>query len=384
MNHQAKKKRRSRGSEDAIREYLALGLVPNLGAYRIKLLMQRVDHPQEVFRLNRNELISIDGIGPVVANAIQKFNDWDEVDKLLRQTEACGAEIISYQDDDYPALLREIFDPPILLWLKGDSDILDSPGVAVIGTRRATRYGIRKAAEFSAALVSHNLTVVSGLAYGIDAIAHKTTIEAGGKTIAVLGSGIDTIYPAKHKELAKDIWESGGAVISEFPPGTKPDAGNFPVRNRIVSGLSLGTLVVESGLEGGSMITARSALDQNREVFAIPHSLDNENGKGCNAIIKRGWGKLVQQLDDIMDELPVTYVKEELETRLEKKKWETVDLDELSESICRWLQGNTMPVHIDLLSEKLELPSHRLLPKLLELEMMGCIRQSAGKKFELS
>lgn len=383
MNHQVKKKRRS-SSEGAIREYLALGLVPNLGAYRIKLLMQRVDHPQDVFRLSTKELISIDGIGPVVASAIQKFNDWDEVDKLLRQTEACGAEIISYQDSTYPSLLREIFDPPILLWIKGYPGILDSPGVAVIGTRRATNYGKKKAGEFTAALVGHHLTVVSGLAYGVDAIAHKTALESGGKTVAVLGSGIDTIYPSKHIELAVGIWESGGAVISEFPPGTKPDAGNFPVRNRIVSGLTLGTLVIESGLEGGSMITARSALDQNREVFAIPHSLDNENGKGCNAIIKRGWGKLVQHIDDILDELPVTYIPENRKPMATKKNWETSELDELSRSICQQLHEHTVPVHIDVLSEELELPSHRLLPKLLELEMMDCIKQTAGKKFELT
>ena len=381
MNHQAKKKKRN--SNDAIREYLALGLVPNLGAYRIKLLMQRVDHPQEIFRLGGKELMSIDGIGPVVANAIQKFNDWDEVDKLLKQTITCSAEIISYRDEAYPSLLREIFDPPILLWLKGDSGILDTPGVAVIGTRRATKYGLKKAEEFSAGLVRHHLTVVSGLAYGVDAAAHKATVAAGGKTIAVLGSGIDNIYPGKHRELAKNIWESGGAVVSEFPPGTNPDAGNFPVRNRIVSGLTLGTLVIESGLEGGSMITARSALDQNREVFAIPHSLDNENGKGCNAIIKRGWGKLVQHMDDILDELPVTITKGEHEATVKKSNWKSVQLDDLSQSICGSLEKNTLPMHIDALSEKLELPSHRLLPKLLELEMMDCVRQTAGKKFEL-
>ncbi|NGP77170.1 DNA-protecting protein DprA [Balneolaceae bacterium YR4-1] len=346
--------------------------------------MQKVDHPQDIFRLNTQELISIDGIGPVVANAIQKFNNWDEVDKLLSQTEVCGASIISFRDNNYPALLKEIFDPPILLWVKGDPAILDLPGVAVIGTRRATSYGIRKAKEFTADLTAQHLTVVSGLAYGVDAIAHRTTIENGGKTVAVLGSGIDTIYPGKHKDLAKDIWESGGAVISEFPPGTKPDAGNFPVRNRIVSGLTLGTLVIESGLEGGSMITARSALDQNREVFAIPHSLDNENGRGCNAIIKRGWGKLVQHIDDILDELTVTRVREDQEPRIQKRNWEMAELDEVSGTICRVLHESTYPIHIDDLSEKLEMPTFRLLPKLLELEMMDCVRQIAGKKFELS
>ncbi|MGK7368726.1 MAG: DNA-processing protein DprA, partial [Candidatus Halalkalibacterium sp. M3_1C_030] len=178
MNHQAKKK----NNADAIREYLALGLVPNLGAYRIKLLMQRVEHPQEIFRLAKNKLIAIEGIGPVVANAIQKFNDWDKVDKLLKQTEECGAKVITYRDEAYPALLREIYDPPILLWFKGDPAVLSTHGVAVVGTRRSTDYGLKKAEEFATALVQKGLTVVSGLAYGVDASAHKSTLAAGGKT----------------------------------------------------------------------------------------------------------------------------------------------------------------------------------------------------------
>ncbi|MGK7368901.1 MAG: DNA-processing protein DprA, partial [Candidatus Halalkalibacterium sp. M3_1C_030] len=246
---------------------------------------------------------------------------------------------------------------------------------------RSTDYGLKKAEEFATALVQKGLTVVSGLAYGVDASAHKSTLAAGGKTIAVLGSGVDNIYPGKHLDLAKNIWESGGTVISEFPPGTNPDAGNFPVRNRIVSGLTLGTLVIESGLEGGSMITARSALDQNREVFAIPHSLDNQNGKGCNAIIKRGWGKLVQDIEDLTVELPVTFSEENLSAIKQEAKWRSVELDTLCVSICKLLEEEAL--HIDRMSEKLGLPSYALLPKLLELEMLECVRQTAGKNFEL-
>lgn len=379
MNHQAKTKNKNKA--DAIREYLALGLVPNLGAYRIKLLMQRVDHPQEIFRLAKNELTAIDGIGQVVASAIRKFNDWEKVDRILSETEDCSAKIISYLDEAYPALLREIYDPPILLWVKGDPAVLCTNGVAIVGTRRSTDYGLKKAEEFATALVQNGLTVVSGLAYGVDASAHKSTLAAGGKTIAVLGSGVDNIYPGKHQELAKNIWKSGGAVISEFPPGTNPDAGNFPVRNRIVSGLTLGTLVIESGLEGGSMITARSALDQNREVFAIPHSLDNHNGRGCNAIIKRGWGKLVQDIEDLIVELPVKVLKEDRTAHKQEYKWKSLELDELAVLICSLLEEE--PSHIDRMSDKLALPSHALLPKLLELEMLDCIRQTAGKNFEL-
>lgn len=369
-------------SKSPVREFIALGLVPNLGAYRIRLLMQTVDHPQEIFRLDSDTMMRIDGIGPTVAKSVQTFNRWDEVDRVLEHSQECGAELITYQDPGYPKLLLEIFDPPILLWVKGRTEVLDTPGVAVVGTRRVTGYGKEKAAAFSKALVRNGLTVVSGLALGVDGIAHKTAIEGGGTTVAVLGSGIDNIYPSNHKRLARQIEESGGAVISEFPPGTMPDAGNFPIRNRIVSGMTLGTLVIESGLKGGSMITARSALDQNREVFAIPHSLDNKNGEGCNALIKRGWGKLVQDVEDMLVELPITRTEgESSNSPARKPRWKDMELDEVSASICESLEAEAL--HIDELSERMNLPAQKLLPKLLELEMQECVRQTAGRNFEL-
>lgn len=355
--------------------------MPNLGAYRIRLLMQHVDHPQEIFRLDQQTLMSIDGIGPTVAHSIQTFNKWEEVDRLLERTLELDCQVLTYEDEAYPPLLREIFDPPILLWVKGQAEVLETPGIAVVGTRRVTQYGKDKAAAFTEALVRNGLSIVSGLALGVDGVAHKTTLKAGGITVAVLGSGIDNIYPLSHSRLARQIVDQGGAVISEFPPGTKPDAGNFPIRNRIVSGLTLGTLVIESGLKGGSMITARSALDQNREVFAIPHSLDNQNGAGCNAAIKRGWAKLVQDVEDILVELPLGVTQNNDHKVVRKLAWKELDLDDLSVSICELLEEG--PIHIDALSEKLQRPAHQLLPKLLELEMRECVRQTAGRNFEL-
>lgn len=364
-----------------LRELVALSLVPKLGAHRIRLLLQAAGHPQDVFRMSGRELQAIDGIGPTIAGEILKFNQWEHVDRILEDTEEIGARMITCEHEAYPRLLKEIFDPPILLWVKGDLDVLNTSGIAVIGTRRASRYGLKVAEHFTKALVERGITIVSGLAFGIDALAHQTTIDAGGKTIAVLGSGIDNIYPRKHTRMAREIAEGGGAVISEFPPGTNPDAGNFPVRNRIVSGLSLGTLVVESGIKGGSMITARSALDQNREVFAIPHPLWNGNGEGCNIIIKRGWGKLVQTVEDVLSEVAVPQKVSAVATPATSKKWKKLELDELSVSICEILEES--PRHIDVLSEELGEPSHLLLSKLLELEMQDCIQQKAGKTFEL-
>ncbi len=365
------------------RELIGLSLVPKLGNRRIRLLLQSFHQPQEIFRMNPEELEKIDGIGPSVANTIVRFDEWDEIDKIIEQTQTCGAQIITWYDDYYPDLLREIYDPPILFWLKGDPEVLKTNSIAVVGTRRAKNYGIEQAKCFTQKLVEQNLTIVSGLAYGVDAVAHKTTLENGGKTVAVLGSGIDNIYPWRHAGLAKKIIENNGAVLSEFPLGSAPDAGNFPERNRIVSGLTLGTLVVESGLKGGSMITAQSALTQNREVFVVPHSLDNRNGIGCNHLIKRGAGKLVQTVDDILDELPL-HQQKELELGDNKPKnnhWKSLDLDEVSVSICELLEESSR--HIDAIGEELGLRSHKLSAKLLELEMQQCVRQTTGKNFRL-
>lgn len=379
MNHQKKQ------PETPVREFVALHLIDNLGAQRIRLLLQHVEHPQLIFRLKRHELESIHGIGPKTANDILSFNAWNEVDRVLEKTKRIGADLMTYWDEDYPKLLYEIYDPPLLLWIKGDRAVLNTDSIAIVGTRKAGKYGRKMAKIFAEGLVQQGLAIISGLAYGIDGVAHKATVDAGGKTVAVLGSGIDWIYPSDHKGLAAKIVESGGAVISEFPLGTAPEMGNFPVRNRIVSGMTLGTLVVESGIEGGSMITATSALDQNREVFVIPHRLGHPNSEGCNSLIKRGMGKLVQNVEDILNEIKVHFHHEaagnETKAKTQKKTWKSRDLDDLSIRICEALEEQSL--HIDSLAEQLEMESHQLLSKLLELEMQHCIKQTAGKNFEL-
>lgn len=344
-------------------------------------MTEAVEHPRLIFRLARHELETIRGIGPKTAREIASFNNWAEVDRVLKQTRKLGADLMTFWDQDYPALLREIYDPPVLLWIKGNREALSTDSLAVVGTRKAGKYGNKAASHFTHKLVRAGLTVVSGLAYGIDAVAHRSAIEAGGLTVAVLGSGIDRIYPFKHSKLAAEIVNSGGAVISEFAPGTKPDAGNFPMRNRIVSGLSLGTLVVASGISGGSMITAKSALDQNREVFVIPHSLGQPNSEGCNALIQQGMGKLVQKVEDILEELPVTLSSPAHQTLAGKPFWRSQKLDSFSSRICSSLEKQAL--HVDDLAESLKVEVHELLPKLMELELQQCVRQNAGKNYEL-
>lgn len=366
-----------------LRNILALSLVRGLGAHKIYNFTKNKENIERIFEFSRIDLKKFEGIGSLIAKEIATFKDWDKVDQILERTEKIDADIVTVFDEDYPIYLKHIYSPPALLWVKGRKKTLNEQGVAVIGTRKPSYYGKKMAAEITQKLVEEGLCIFSGLAYGIDGIAHKTAIESEGITVAVLGSGIDNIYPKKHSKLAQKIIENNGAIITEFPPGTMPDAGNFPVRNRIVSGMSLGVLVVESGVQGGSMITAELGLDQNREIFAIPHNIDNKSGTGCNYLIKIGAAKLVQNIDDIMNELSFKRKNETTESAgmVNAKRWDEMDLDPLSTSICELLQEK--PVQIDDIGEELETPTSKLLVSLLQLEMKGLVEQQAGKYFKL-
>jgi DNA processing protein len=271
-----------------------------------------------------------------------------------------------------------------VLWYKGNPDVLSEPGIAVVGTRNTSAYGRKITKKLVHDLVNAGLCINSGLALGIDTAAHSAALEAEGKTAAVLGSGIDWVYPSENRNLANAIVKSGGIVLTEYPPGSKPDAGNFPVRNRIVSGLSYGTLVMESGIQGGSIITAELALDQNREVFAIPHTIENPSGTGCNYLIKNGSAKLVQTVDDILEELPVGDHSDQSGTSIQEPKissWKEQGLDELSVAICTKLEEQEY--QIDALADELEIPTSQLLVAMLTLEMKQIIVQRAGKIFGL-
>ena len=354
---------------------------------RLVLKKTGVKNARDVFRLSVPELMRIDGVGKERAVSLTKFDDWSTVDRIIDKTHRTGSRLLALSDPDYPPLLKQIFDPPIILWVRGNIDTLNKPGIAVVGTRNPGRYGLEQTEKWSAEICENRLSVNSGLAYGVDSKAHKTAVSSGGATVAVLGSGIDRIYPHRNQKLAADIVASGGAVVSEYPPGTKPDAANFPERNRIVSGLSLGTFVIESGIKGGSMITARLALDQNREVFVVPHQLGYLKGEGCNYLIRTGQGKLVQSMDDILEELPMVAQHEnghidEFRTVQVSKKWEADDsLTETEMDLCRTIGDQS--VHIDLIAEKMQTEPFKLSSLLLNLELKGLIQQKAGKYFEL-
>ena len=276
-------------------------------------------------------------------------------------------------DPHYPDLLRQIYDPPPFLWMRGRLAPEDAQAIAVVGTRKATDYGRRAAEQFSGELARRGFTVVSGLAYGIDAAAHRAALEAGGRTIAVLGSGVDRIYPSRNSGLVRQIIEHDqGAVISEFPLGTAPDASNFPRRNRIIAGLSKGTLVVEARATGGALITAYEALEQNREVFAVPASVFTES-EGTNRLIQRGHAALVTSVDDLLGEL------EGIEAVSPPAPEPPADLNRVEQKLYDTL--TTEPVHLDTLCAQTGLDAPSALVYLLNLEFRGLVRQLAGKQF---
>lgn len=367
------------------RALIGLSLVDGVGPQRLRALLATFDTPREIFRASRSALTKVDGVGDQTAEEILTFDDRAAVEQEVERADELGATLISPWDERFPDRLREIYDPPAYLWMRGTLPGVDRPMVTIVGTRRCTDYGRAQAHHFAAELVRRGFTVVSGLAYGIDAAAHKGALDAGGRTIAVLGSGVGHIYPQSHTALAERIIDNG-AVLSEYALDAEPDAPNFPERNRILSGLSLGTLVVESYSKGGALITARLAVEQNREVFAVPGGITKDSSRGTNRLIQRGHAKLVMEVEDLLEELPEVTVEDP-----EKVDAETVttgtgpDPEELSgDAEVLYEALSDTPVHVDELCEDTGLDPSSALPTLLELEFKGLVRQLAGKQFRRS
>ncbi len=277
-----------------------------------------------------------------------------------------GADFVTMGDHDYPALLRTVDGAPAALHVIGALSPHDEVAIAVVGSRNVTSYGRQATAHLVEGLVRNGVTIVSGLARGVDAVAHRSAIDAGGRTIAVLGCGVDIIYPSEHRSLALDITRHG-AIISEFPLGTKPDAPNFPMRNRVISGLSLGTLVVEAGDASGALITAARACEQNREVFAVPGSMFAPRSAGTNRLISRGEAKLVVSVEDILEEL-------HLESAPQQLAMELVLAHDGTEETLLGLLGSE-PVHVDSLTRASDLPISVVSSTLAMLELRGIVRQ---------
>ena len=372
-----------------MKEWIALNMTPGIGPRSAAMLLERFGSAEAVFNATRAELEGV----RLRAETIESIRSRDLLETAAQEIERVrqlNADVLLLDDGTYPSLLREIFDPPITLYVKGAWETcLDAPCVAVVGSRRCSTYGQNAALMLARDLASRGLTIISGLARGIDAAAHRGALEAGGRTVAVMGTGLDQIYPRDHRKLAEEILAAGGAIVSEFPLATPPAPQNFPYRNRVISGLSLGVLLVEAAENSGSLITARMAMEQNREVWAVPGNITSRNSFGTNYLIKGAGAKLIQQWQDVATELPPEIAAHLLppEIKKEDEKQLTRQLSLVPEGLSDTehavfkLLSTDEPTHIDALLESTQLSIPQLTTALLGLEMRELIRQLPGKCF---
>ena len=351
---------------EGLAAWLRLTLIPGIGGETQRKLLAAFGLPEAIFAAGRLATRAVAGDR---ADLLFDFDPCEDIDRGLAWADQPGNHILTLADDAYPKALLEIADPPTLLYVRGNPALLQKCALAVVGSRNATPQGVQTAENFARALAGKGLCIVSGLALGIDAAAHRGALAAGGETIAVIGTGADRIYPARNKELALAIAERG-AIVSEFPLGTPSIATNFPRRNRIISGLSRGVLVVEAAPESGSLITARLAAEQGREVFAIPGSIHSPVARGCHKLIKQG-AKLVETATDIL---------EELGSYIEPAKPEIAPEETDDHPILAALGHD--PCSLDDLAERTGLSADQLLPELLLLELAGRIATLPGNRYQ--
>ncbi len=355
--------------------WLALSLTHGLGSILIKRLLDRFKTPEAVFQAPLKDLIQIEGLGERVAGEIRKGPQEEAVKREFALLNRVGGTILTLGDDAYPKRLKDIYDPPALLYVRGELRGEDELAVAIVGSRKTSPYGRWITEKIGRDLAGQGVTIVSGMARGIDSVAHKGALDGRGRTIAVLGCGIDVIYPSENRDLFRQIVEHG-AVLSEFPMGSRPEGGHFPRRNRIISGLSIGVVIVQASAKSGSLITAEYALEQGREVFAIPGNVGADGSRGTNRLIKEG-AKLVESSEDILEEiLPQWRRQEETAQKAEAPGHGLAG----GEKILFELLGET-PLHIDAIIRESRLDPGKVSSLLLDLELKGLISQWPGKCF---
>ena len=358
------------------RALVALSLVPGVGPGRVQALLAACGSASAALGAPVSRLVRAEGVGRQTAEAVRAWDDWPEVDRQFDRAAAVGARLVALGDDEYPALLARIYDPPPFLWVLGRFTAADALAVAVVGTRRASDAGVRAAELFGRDLAEAGATVVSGLAYGIDVAAHRAALDADGRTVAVLGSGVDRIYPSRHAPVVRRVLDAdAGAVVSEFPLGTPPDAVNFPRRNRIVSGLSLATVVAEAHASGGALLTAGIALEQNRDVFAVPASVFAE-AQGTNRLVQRGHAGLAVSAADVL--AAVAPQREDAAAPAPPPP-APADLNAVERRLMDALSSDPRP--LDSVCADAEVDAPTALVYLLQLEFRGLVRQLAGKQF---
>jgi DNA processing protein len=368
--------------------WFALKSVKGIGNYLFKKLIERFETPEKVFEASKHELVQIKGISKTLAHSVLNHTVPDNVKLDMELVFQNNIKIVTLNDKNYPTLLLQIHDPPPFLYLYGNLEG-ESLKIAFVGSRSATEYGISLTKSLCRHMAKMGFTIVSGMARGIDTYAHKGALDGKGKTIAVLGSGLKKIYPKENINLFHKIAEKG-AIISEFPLMAEPEPHNFPARNRIISGLSLGTVVIEAGIKSGSLITARFAIEQNREVFAVPGNVTSIKNAGSHKLIKQG-AKLVENVQDIIEELPcASYDLKQTQKSKEKPKQKPIqkeakepqkrlDLKDEEKKVLNILTDT--PIHIDAINQKLSIDMGKLLGILLHLELKGIVKKHFGNFF---
>jgi DNA processing protein len=359
-------------SKPVLRDILLLLSIPGIGGGKVRQLLSIFPTAEEIIRAPIKLLTRVDGVDVKTAQLLKSGYDERLVDEQLAKLEKAGVDCVSIWDDEYPPLLKKAAAPPALLFYRGVLPPVWPAMIGVVGTRMPSTYGKTVTEKLTMQLVENGLDIVSGMARGVDTVAHTAAIKRGGKTYAVLGCGVDVIYPSENRKLYEQIVENG-AVISEYFLGAKPDAVNFPRRNRIISGMSLGVLVVEAGKKSGALITAEFALEQNREVFAVPGQITNHRSIGSNKLIQQG-AKLVQSVEDILEE-----ISPKLRSQRILEKPLPPDLSEADRLLLSKL--STEPRHIDQLVLELDQSPAVLLGQLLRLELAGLVKQLTGKMF---
>ncbi len=367
----------------SVADLLAISQIPHLGPNRIRTLISYFKGTEELLGSSARRLTEVNGFNRKLASAVARDMQPHRMKEArafaarqLSRLNAVGGKIVTYWDPDYPELLKKIYDPPPHFFMLGSCCASDVHAIGIVGTRSPSEYGVAMTEYFARELVNAGICVVSGLARGIDTVAHTCVLNARGRTIAVTGSGLDVIYPPENRPLYMRI-PSRGAIISEFFMGTKPDAVNFPRRNRLISGLTLGCIVIETDCSGGAMITASTALDQNREVFALPGNATSRRSRGCHALIKDGRAKLVETVDDVLSEF--AHRLRPPAGQSPQRRTPDVETTLFEEKILEILGDETL--HIDAIARRSASAVADTLVTLLSLEFKGLVRQLSGKRF---
>jgi DNA processing protein len=358
--------------------YLALNMIDGLGPVRVRALLERFGSPEAVLAASRSDLLAVEGIGEEIARNITGWRAAVDLDGELRRIERAGIRVVTREDAEYPVNLREIYDPPLVLYVQGALPVGEKHALAIVGSRRTTLYGQEMARRLAFQLASVGAVVVSGLARGIDTFAHRGALQAKGRTVAVIACGIDVMYPAENAALAEEIVAKGGAVVTEFPFGVPPDRQHFPMRNRIISGWSLGVIVVEANLKSGSLITAKFASEQGRQVFAVPGRADSILSRGTNKLIKDG-AKLTEDAEDVLVEFEYLVRPERPQRVGAGGTGPALPFSEMERKVLAAIRDDE--VVMDEIIRATGLTSAAVSATLLALEMKRVVKQLPGRRY---